>query len=201
MRKLVLLLVATTVGVACDNPLEPDQEVASFGEFEAVSSAGSAGGDFLAFQVNDPAGDNTGPIDVRKMRVVFDRTTGDYQIIITASKNAPFVGAFRINVNLYNPSLGSRYPSFFSHTMEDFDLTETRTEIVLYGTNSALTQWEKGQQVFTNSLSGTGNPDAASLFRSSVSSVPHGFLTNEDYIAPRDRADPVKIHGAGKLPG
>ncbi|MCL7960487.1 MAG: hypothetical protein M8861_09865 [marine benthic group bacterium] len=201
MRMLTSLLVATLIVVGCDNPVEPDPGLASFEEVEGLSSAGEEGHDFLALQVNDPAGDNTGPIDVRKMRLVFDRTTGEYRVVITASKKAPFVGAFRINVNLFNPALGTaRYPSFFSHTMAEFDLTEPLTEIILSGENSALTQWEKGHEVFTNSLDGTGNPDGSSLFRTGVSSEPHGFLNNEDYIAPRIRSAPVKIHGAGKLP-
>lgn len=200
MRTLSLLLAGVMLVSACDNPVEPEAEFAAFEGTDAVHAAGTSGGGVLAFQVIDPKGDNTGPIDVRKMRVVFDKSTGDYRIILTASKSAPFVGAFRINVNLYNPALGAGYPSFFSHTMADYELSEPRTEIVLSGTHNALTEWEKGHEIYTNSLDGTGNPAGSSLFRTSVSSVPYGFLTNEDYIAPRDRADPVKIHGAGQLP-
>jgi hypothetical protein len=200
MRTLSLLLAGVTLVSACDNPVDPEADYSAIEEVDVLSAQGAAGGDVLALQVIDPKGDNTGPIDVRKMRVVFNTSTGEYRIVITASKSAPFVGAFRINVNLYNPALGTGYLSFLSHTMADFDLAETRTEIVLQGTHPALTYWEKGQEVYTNSLDGTGNPDFTSLFRTSVSSVPHGFLTNEDYIAPRDRADPVKIHGAGRLP-
>ena len=201
MRTTTLLLVSIVLAGACDNPVEPDSTLASFKELEAVNATGDSGDDFLALQVNDPAGDNTGPIDVRKLRMVFNRTTGEYRVVITASQKDPFTGAFRININLFNPALGTAsYPSFFSHTMADFDLTEPTTEIVLSGTHNALTQWEKGHEIYTNSLDGTGNPDGASLFRSSVSSVPHGFLTNEDCIAPRDRSEPVRIHGAGGLP-
>jgi hypothetical protein len=201
MRSICLLLAGALLVSACDNPVEPDAESEALEKVDALAATGTSDGDILALQVNDPVGDNTGPIDVRKMRLVFNTATGEYRIVITAANKVPFTGSFRINVNLFNPALGASYPSFFSHTMEDFQLSDTLTEIVLSGTSSVLTYWEKGQEVYTNSLDGTGNPEFSSLFRTSVSSVPHGFLTNEDYIAPRVRSDPVKIHGAGKLPG
>ena len=202
MKKFTYPLLASLMAVACSNPMEPASETLTLAEdLDAFVAAGESGGGYLALQVNDPAGDQTGAIDVRKMRLVFDRQTGDYRIVLMAAKDAPFVGAFRVNVNLFNPALGSApYPSVFSHTMADFDLSEPVTRLVLAGTDARLTQWEKGHEVFTNSLDGTANPDGTNLFRSSVSNFPMGFLTNEDVIAPRDRAQPVQIHGAGRLP-
>ena len=202
MNKLTYLLLAALLVAGCDNPAEPDPEAVSpFQDLDSLAEAGSSGGDYLALQVNDPSGDQTGAIDVRKMRLVFNRTTGQYRIVLTAAKEAPFVGAFRVNVNLFNPELGTApYPSVFSRTMADYDLGDPVTELVLEGSDARLTHWEKGHEVFTNSLDGTGNPDGTSLFRSSVTNFPMGFLTNEDLIAPRVRAEPVKIHGAGKLP-
>jgi hypothetical protein len=202
MKKLTYLLLASLLAAACDNPMEPDPTALPLSDdLDAFTAAAVAGGDYLALQVNDPPGDQTGAIDVRKMRLVFDRQTGDYRIVLTAAKDAPFVGAFRVNVNLFNPALGTAsYPSVFSHTMADFDFAEPVTRLVLAGTDARLTLWEKGHEVFTNSLDGTANPSGTSLFRSSVTNLPMGFLTNEDVIAPRDRAAPVKIHGAGNLP-
>jgi len=202
MNKLSPLLLLALAAAACDNPTQPESADSVFSsQAEALAPADASDGGYLAIQVNDPRGDQTGAIDVRKMRLVFDRSTGDYRIVLTASSDAPFVGAFRVNVNLFNPALGSaRDPAVFSHTMADFDLSAPVTELVLAGTNPRLMQWEKGHEVYTNSLDGTPNPDGTSLFRSSVSNFPMGFLTNQDVIAPRDRAQPVKIHGAGKLP-
>jgi hypothetical protein len=61
--------------------------------------------------------------------------------------------------------------------------------------------WNVGQHVFTNSLAGTGNPDGTSLFRSSVNGPPiGGFLTNEDYIAFADDAQPTIIGSLGNVP-
>lgn len=202
MNKLSLFLPLALLAAACDNPMQPESaESVLSSEAEALALAGASDGGYLAIQVNDPRGDQTGAIDVRKMRLVFDRATGDYRIVLTASRDAPFVGAFRVNVNLFNPALGTaRYPAVFSHTMADFDLASPVTELVLAGTDARLTLWEKGHEVFTNSLDGGPNPDGTSLFRSGVSNFPLGMLTNEDVIAPRSWSEPVKIHGAGKLP-
>jgi hypothetical protein len=202
MNKLTTLLLLALLAAACDNPTQPESaEYVLSSEAEALAQADGSDVGYLAIQVNDPRGDHTGAIDVRKMRLVFDRATGDYRIVLTASRDAPFVGAFRVNVNLFNPALGSaRDPAVFSHTMADFDLPAPVTELVLAGTNPRLTHWEKGHEVYTNSLDGTPNPDGTSLFRSGVSNFPMGMLTNEDVIAQRTWSEPVEIHGAGKLP-
>ena len=201
MKKLAFLLAVSLLAAACDQPFQPENGSTPFaGDLEAVASSGGSGGGYLAIQVNDPVADGTGAIDVRKMRLAFDRETGEYRITLTASHAAPFVGALRINVNLFNASLGTTgYPAVFSHTLADFDLSEPTTRIVLAGTSAALTAWEKGDEVYTNSLDGIDSAPGINLFRSSVSNFPMGFLTNEDTIAPRDRSEPVTVHGAGRL--
>jgi len=201
MKRLTLVLALSLLAVACDQPMDPeDASIPMSGDLEAAASSGVTGGNYLAIQVNDPAGDPTGAIDVRKMRLVFDRETGEYRIVLTAAKEAPFVGSFRINVNLFNASLGTTgYPAIFNHTFADFYVSEPTTRIVLAGTNGALTEWQSGQEVYTNSLDGIESAPGINLFRSSVTNFPMGFLTNEDVIAPRERSDPVRIHGAGGL--
>jgi len=201
MKRLTLVLALSLLAAACDNPTEPDDGwIPISGDVEAVASSEASGGSYLAIQVNDPAADQTGAIDVRKMRLVFDVETGEYRIVLTAAKEAPFVGTFRINVNLFNASLGTTgYPAVFNHNMADFNLTEPATRIVLAGTSAILTEWERGQKIYTNSLDGIDVAPGINLFRSGVSNFPMGFLTNEDVIAPRDRSEPVTIHGAGGL--
>ena len=125
----------------------------------------------------------------------FDAVTGDYDIVLTADAANPFVGDFRININLFNPDVGTTAldPSFFGDTVNDYALTSPTTTITLAGTNSVLLSWDVGDRVFTNSLKETGNPDGVSLFRSTVSNFPVGFLTNEDVIANGQAALPAIV--------
>jgi hypothetical protein len=139
-----------------------------------------------AFCIIDPLGDHTGTIDVVRMVMNFDDATGDYEIVLTVDSANPFRGDFRININLFNPDVGTtaRYPSFFSDAMNDYELQAVAQTLTLMGSDGRLTAWDLGDRVFTNSLAGTGNPDGVTLFRSSVADLPHlGFLTAEDYIA------------------
>ncbi len=166
---------------------------------QALPSASVTTSSFpLSFSVLDPVGDQTGPVDVTSMVMSFDNTTGQYAIVLTADAAHPFVGQFRININLFDPDVGTTNPnpSFFSDVHSDFDLTNPTTTLTFTGTQLNLEAWAAGQRVFTNSLAGTGNPDGVSLFRSSVSGFPIGFLTNEDVIAFRDLAQPAIIQTA-----
>jgi hypothetical protein len=122
----------------------------------------------------------------------FDNLSGAYQIDISASPTVPFSGDFRINVILFNIDA----PSVFSDTGNDYSLSSPLTNITLTGTSSALTSWSVGDRVHTNSLFGTPNPPGTSLFRTSVTSVPFGFLTNEDYIAFADGAQAAIVEPA-----
>ncbi|MFN2398851.1 MAG: hypothetical protein ABR543_09480 [Gemmatimonadaceae bacterium] len=155
----------------------------------------------MTLSVLDPVGDQTGPIDVVSMVMNFDNTTGQYEIIITADTSHPFVGLYRVNINLYNPDV-TTYPvsSFFSDAMNDSTITTPTTSIILTGTNSVLLAWNSGHRVFTNSLAGTGNAPGISLFRSSVNGFPLGFLTNEDVIAFANLAQPATIQSATPAP-
>lgn len=149
----------------------------------------------LTLAVFDPVADQTGPVDVLSMVMTFDNTTGLYEIVLTADAAHPFLGDFRININLYNQDLGTSNidPAFFADAGNDFSLSVPATTITLTGTSAHLLAWAPGNRVFTNSLAGTGNPDGTTLFRSSVLGLPFEFLTNEDVIAFQDLAQPTTI--------
>ena len=51
--------------------------------------------------INDPLGDNTGDIDVKRMVMVFSNVTGDYTIYLKSQGTNKFDGDFRININLF----------------------------------------------------------------------------------------------------
>jgi hypothetical protein len=136
----------------------------------------------LTFSYTDPLGDQTGTIDVKKMTFVFDNTTGDYEIVLRATPANPFVGMFRVNINLFNPDTAPAN-SLFQDVFNDFNLAVPATELKLIGTNAVLLAWSVEHRVATNTLAGLGNPPTSSFFRTSASNFPLGFLTNEDAIA------------------
>ena len=125
-----------------------------------------------------------------EMTLQFDDISGVYEISLKASDSSPFVGDFRINVNLFNVDAGS----FFGDTTHDYSVFMPTTVLTLTGTSPQLTSWSIGDRVYTNSLFGTPNPANVSLFRTSVSSIPHGFLVNEDYVAFVDPTKPAMVH-------
>jgi hypothetical protein len=144
--------------------------------------AGTTQGANLTFSFIDPVGDSTGSIDVTEMMVIYNNATGNYTITLTATAANPFVGLFRVNINLYNPDTATG-SSYFEDSLNDFNLAAATTSLKLTGTNTNLLAWKAGDRVATNTLAGLGNPPGASFFRSSVSNFPIGFLTNEDAIA------------------
>jgi len=147
--------------------------------FTIVSTAQA---DQLTFSYTDPVGDQAGAIDVTKMTVVFDNATGDYEIVLRATAANPFVGLFRVNVNLFNPDTAPSNSSF-RDVLNDFNLATATTKLTLTGTNGNLLAWNAGHRVAANTLAGLGNPPGSSFFRSTVTNFPIGFLTNEDAIA------------------
>lgn len=150
----------------------------------------------LMLTVHDSVGDQTGPVDVVAMVMRFDNMTGEYEITLSADAAHPFLGAFRVNINLFNPDMGTTafIPSFFSDAVNDFNFSTPTTTLTLAGFHPSLFSWTVDHRVFTNSLGGTGNPDGASLFRSGVSGFPGGPPgVNEDMIAFPDRRQPAII--------
>ena len=141
----------------------------------------------------DPVADQTGTVDVIGMVMTFSKT-GHYRIDLTSSADHPFVGQFRVNVNLYNPEVSSK-ARFFSFACKscqvfdpainhsDFNLTVPTTTLTLKtGKSKILKSWDKGDQVAISSFAGFGSPAGVSVFRSAVANMPFTFLTNEDTI-------------------
>ena len=145
--------------------------------------------ELLELVVLDPAGDQTGPSDIVEFRMRFDPRYGEYEIEIEADAAHPFVGEMRININLYNTSKSS----FFSDNMNDVLLSTPVTKLRLSGRHPELRMWGAGDLVHTNSLGGTPNPTGSSLYRSGVTHIPMGFLTNEDVIAFVDVRTPAVV--------
>jgi uncharacterized repeat protein (TIGR01451 family) len=164
-------------------------------------STQQAAAGLLSILVDDPRGDNTGHIDVTRFELTFEDTTGEYTIELNSSAIAPFVGEFRINVNLFNPDTGTtaKNPSFFSDTFNDFNLGNPTTLMTLTGRDERLLEWNPHDRVYTNSLENTGNPDDVSLFRSAVASLPGDFLENEDTIAFADLSQYALIEPVGPI--
>ncbi|MBI3654211.1 MAG: hypothetical protein HY231_24535 [Acidobacteria bacterium] len=139
----------------------------------------------LSFSFSDPVADNTGRIDVRNMLLNFDNATGAYTIVLTATRSNPFMGQFRVNINLLNPDTATS-ASFFQHNLRDFNLATATTSLTMTGTNSMLLSWNAGNRVATNNLP-FGNPSGTGItaFRSAVVDIP--FLPcafcQEDTIA------------------
>jgi hypothetical protein len=138
--------------------------------------------DQLFFSYSDPTGDQTGTIDVVEMNCAFDTATGGYEIILNAAPARPFVGIFRVNINLFNPDVVPAQ-SLLQDVLNDYNLTMPTTQLRLTGVSANLLVWGAGQRVASNTLAGLGNPPMATLFRSAVNNFPLTFLTNEDAIA------------------
>jgi hypothetical protein len=135
----------------------------------------------LIITYQDPVGDQTGAIDLTKVSMIFDNATGNYQIVIRATPAHPFVGPFRININLFNPDAPVSN-CVFQDTINDYNLADPITKLTLTGTNANLLAWNATDRVANNSFAGVGNPPGTSLFRSGVLNLPFTFLTNEDTI-------------------
>lgn len=156
-------------------------------------------------QLNPPAG----VIDLVGLDFTFNATTGDYQILLTASGVNPFVGGFRINVHLFNPDVGTtaQDPAFFVDSLEGF-LTTPTTTLTLTGTNPRLLAWEVGDRVapcqgtsfeeLGPCLGGLGLPDGVTAFSTGVytftSPPPFGLPKGTDVFYS---ANPASVGAAG----
>jgi hypothetical protein len=133
--------------------------------------------------------------------MTFEQKHGNYTITLTADPAHPFVGQFRVDINLFNATRISLFSDICSqcdvfgihkNPGNDFDLSTPTTTLTLTGKDPTLLGWQAGDQVATHSL-GTGggplgNPPGASLFRSSVASLPLTFLDHEDVIGVNDQS-------------
>ena len=138
-----------------------------------VSPATSA-----AIIILDPVGDHTGTVDVTGLRLDI-AGDGSYSLRITADSANPFIGAFRININLFNLSLDEYFQSGFN----DDNLSLPQEEVVLTGTDPELTDWQDDHTIATSTYDGLGNPPGVSLFRTSVADLPfESICVSEDII-------------------
>jgi hypothetical protein len=202
MRSHFIGYIATIILAAftgCD-PLDRDISILGVEDASTTTTAAENASPVKIIGVRDPLGDQTGTIDANGMLVVFDTTSGQYSIYLMAEQGRPFLGAFRVNINLFDQDLGTSKvdPSFFNHTMADFTFSSPQTMIRLTGFNSRLKKWKTGDRVFTNSLKYTGNPEGVTLFRSSVGTPGGVFLSEEDTIGWQDWAQPSIVRSAGK---
>jgi len=131
------------------------------------------------FSFSDPIGDNTGIVDVTLMVINSDQSTGDYTVDITADASNPFIGNFRINLNLFDVTRNE----FFQDSFNDFNLLTDTTVIHLSGSNSTLASWQETDIIATSTFDGFGNPPGSTLFRSAVSDLPlQPACASEDII-------------------
>ena len=137
----------------------------------------------LTFSYLDPIGDQTGSVDVVGLTFDFDDSTGAYEIRLTADSANPFLGAFRVNINLFNADAGTTAadPSLFSDTFNDFNLGSATTALTLTGTNTRLIAWDVGDRVAITGPAPLGVPDGSTSFQSAVRNLPDVEL--EDFIA------------------
>jgi len=145
----------------------------------------------ITYSFPDPIADQTGAIDVTGMFMIFD-FKGNYTIYLTADPSHPFVGQFRVNINLYNLDADPAFSAFSRACTKkcggfggntDYDLQNPTTKLVIPGRDPVLTHWGAGDRAVTSSFAGLGSPPGEGLFRTSVDNFPLTFGTNEDCIA------------------
>jgi hypothetical protein len=151
-----------------------------------LTAAGTALAQRITYSFPDPVGDQTGAIDVTELFLIFD-FKGNYTLYLIADPAHPFVGQFRVNINLYNVDVDPAFAAFSRACTKkcggfggntDFDLPNPITKLVIPGRDPVLTHWRAGDRAVTSSFSGL----APGLFRSGVDSFPLTFFTNEDCI-------------------
>ena len=162
----------------------------------SVTLMGSINAAPLVLLTTDPAFDQLGASpDLVQLRFAFDNATGNYVIELKATNENPFLGDFRVNINLFNLDVGTtaRDPSFFNDTMNDFSLTAPTTTLSLTGNDSRLISWNAGDRIMPNNFpDGSPSPDGVTLFRSGVGVVSLGDVaTNEDMLGIQSQIDIV----------
>ena len=126
-----------------------------------------------SFTFMDPVGDQRGRVDVTSVTVEFDPATGSYEVLMTAAPEHPFLGRFMVNLNMFNPDLGTRAhdPSFFKSHFNEFNLLTAATSLRFSGTSPSLREWRRGHRVAADSTT-FGNPDNTLFFRCSAYDLP-----------------------------
>jgi hypothetical protein len=135
-------------------------------------SSPAAAGPIL-YQFSDPTGDGTSRTDLTGMDFTFDNATGAFSIVMSATAAKPFLGHFRLNVNLFNADRDSSSSNtgFFSHVYQDFNLPVAALSMTMTGTNVMLKGWQAGDRVAATDLPygvPTYNPTHITAFHSEV---------------------------------
>jgi len=164
--------------------------------------------DMLRFSFDDPLGDQTSTADLTGMDVTFDDSTGDFEILFTASASNPFFGDFVFNINLYNPdTVGgtAQDPAFFQHYTDPIliHLSTAVESLAFTGTNSRLMSWEVGDKVASANIA-FGPPEGSSEFRTRVYDYPvpaeggilYDLLSNGEEYYTTIEAVPVPVPSA-----
>jgi hypothetical protein len=153
-----------------DETLAPPQVITP--SFDQVALPSAASSFPLSVVFADSAGDWDPPInvDLVRLELAFDPSTGDYELIWEADPAHPFVGTFRLNANLYNSDTGSssQDPSFFSDTFNDLTLATPQTIVRLTGNNSRLSSWAAGDRVAPSCPDPLGCPTGVGGFLTAV---------------------------------
>lgn len=193
-----LAWLTTLVLFGCSDasePIAPQTLEAAALRSSAPAAALNPAAPKLIVSVADAMGDAFGtvPFDVSRMDLIFDRTTGAYELTVRTHPSGPFRGTLRININLYN--LDALIPFYDNDVGNTFNVSSPVSTLVLSGPFSALRLWQPGQRVNTNSLfAGAPLPPGSLLFRSSVLALPScGFLCGEDVIAFANLAQPAIV--------
>lgn len=92
-----------------------------------------------------------GDTDFAGFDMVFDNSTGAYEIKVFADSAKPFHDNVRLNINMYNETVSGTYISgtsiLFSDNLNDLNLANSTTQLTLTGQNSLLTSWNEGDSI------------------------------------------------------
>src|SRR4051812_15691246 len=115
-----------------------------------VVGVGTARAQQLVYSFTDPVADETGAVDLTSMVVISD-LQGNFRLYLVADAAHPFVGKFRVNINLFNPDVDSQF-STLSYSCStkcavfggntDFNLITPRTKLVITGHDAVLKHWQ-----------------------------------------------------------
>lgn len=128
---------------------------------------------FLTVSFSDSVGDHLGATDLSRLDFTFDVSSGEYQVVLTATLENPFIERFVVGVNLFNADSGSTAlnPSFFHADSETFALGCPVVAYSITGIDPRLQQWKEGDRVAASGPDALGLPDGFSVFSSGLASL------------------------------
>ena len=135
----------------------------------------------LSVTFGDRSKDHLGPIDLTRLTLTFDQSTGEYEVILEADHGAKFQGGFLVGINLFNGDLGTTAldPSFFHAEAEVFALDCPAMRYRLAGFDSRLMDWSIGDRIAASGPAPLGLPAGFAFFSS-------GLASSEDSVQGTD---------------